>query len=74
MLTDPENLGNAWEADVWAPNLNTARSMCEQIASRYLLTEVVNVTQETRNPSPNGDYKFICWFKAEVTNDDSSDN
>jgi hypothetical protein len=74
MLTDPENLGEAWEVDVWAPNLNTAHSICEQIASRYLLTEVVNVTQAMKNPSQSGDYKFICWFKSEVKDDGNHNN
>ncbi len=74
MLTDPENPSTTWEADVWAPNLQKAQFICEQIASRYPLTEVANVTQAAKNPSKDGDYKFICWFRAEVPNNDDSDN
>jgi len=70
MLTNPENPGVSWEADIWAPNLNTARSMCEAIAGD--LTDVINVTQATQKPTKSGEYKFICWFRAEVTDDDSN--
>ncbi len=71
-MIDPENPKVGWETDVWAPNLDTARSICEQIASRYPLTEVANVTQATKNPSPDGEYKYICWFNAEVPDDGSN--
>ncbi|PSB26647.1 hypothetical protein C7B82_19270 [Stenomitos frigidus ULC18] len=70
VLTDPEKLSESWEADVWAPNLHTAQSMCEAIAGD--LTEVINVTQVTKKPTKQGEYKFICWFKAEITNDGSN--
>lgn len=68
MLTDPENPSERWEHDIWADNLDEARSICERIAARYRLIEVESVTQETRNPSRYGGYKFTCWFKAEVEN------
>jgi hypothetical protein len=44
--------------------------MCEAIAGD--LTEVTNVTQATKKPTKQGEYKFICWFKTEVTNDGSN--
>lgn len=73
-LIDPENPSAGWEVEVWAVNQNTARSMCERIARRYPLTEVANVTQATKRPNPDGEYKFICWLNAEVPNNDNSDN
>ena len=65
MLVDPENT-EEWEIDVWAENLDTARSRCEAIAERYGPTEVINVTQATKKRSPQGEYKFICWFRSEA--------
>ena len=74
MLTDPENPYEEWEADVWAPNLATAQAMCERIALNSELTEVINVTQSSRKLSKTGKHKFLCWFKTELSNDDSSNN
>lgn len=73
MLTDPEKPSERWETEVWAENLETARTVCERIASRHLLTEVENVTQSSKTPTKFGEYKFLCWFKTEVDHD-SSDN
>lgn len=72
MLTDPENPHEEWEFSVWASNFDTARSKCEYIASEVELTEVINVTQESKKLSKTGQYKFICWFRTEKPNDNSN--
>jgi hypothetical protein len=72
MLTDPENPFEEWEFEVRAANLNAARSQCEAIAASQQLTEVFSVTQATVTPS-NGTYRFICWFRVEVTDDGNDD-
>lgn len=67
MLQDPENPFEEWEEQVWAPNLEVARSRCAFIAEQYDLVEVFNVSQKTKAPTKTGQYLFICWFRAEVT-------
>lgn len=74
MLQDPENPSQSWEQEVFAPDLGTAKAMCEVIARKYPLTEVVNVSQETKTRNKSGNFRFICWFQAEVTEDDDSSN
>lgn len=71
MLQDPENY-EEWEDIIWAKNLDSARSTCEYIARRAGLTEVINVTQESKKPSAQGDCRFICWFRSEKTNHDDN--
>ncbi|WP_088895030.1 hypothetical protein [Leptolyngbya ohadii] len=75
MLQDPENF-EEWELEVWAENLATAQAKCGFIAQRVGLTEVINVSQETKNPSRNGTFRFVCWFKSESqgNDDDNSDD
>ena len=72
MLQDPENPYEEWQERVSAPNPDVALSRCEFVAKQFILTEVINISQETRRPSKAGDYLFICWFRAEVTDNDSS--
>ncbi len=72
MLQNPDNPHEKWEETVRATSLAMAQSKCELIASQFPLTEVINVTQVTKNPSKNGTYKFICWFKTEIIGNDSS--
>lgn len=71
MLTDPEEY-EEWEDVVWAKNEATAWSLCQEIADEATLTDVINVTQAIKKPSQKGTYKFICWFRSEVTPNDSS--
>lgn len=72
MLQDPENPYEEWEDTVQASSLAIAQSKCEIIASQYPLTEAINVTQTTKTPSKNGTYKFLCWFRTEITTDGSN--
>ncbi len=72
MLKDPDNPYEEWEDTVWASSKAMAQSKCELVASQISLTEVINVTQATKTPSKNGTYKFICWFRTEVVNNDSN--
>ena len=73
MLQDPEKPYEEWEDEVWAENLDTARSKCEYLASKVALTEVINLTQSTKRPSKRGNYRFICWFRTEKSNGNSND-
>lgn len=66
MLQDPENPSVEWQEIVKAKTLGSAQAKCEAIAARDVLVDVLNVTQATKTPDKNGDYKFICWFKGEV--------
>jgi hypothetical protein len=66
MLQDPENPWEEWELTVKAPSLAKARSNCEAIAASSPLVDVLDVTQATKTPDKQGNYKFVCWFKAEV--------
>lgn len=66
MLQDPDKKHEEWEEVVFAPNLDTARSKCECLASELELTEVVNVTQAIKKEGKQGTYKYICWFRSEV--------
>ncbi|MBW4505596.1 MAG: hypothetical protein KME64_03670 [Scytonematopsis contorta HA4267-MV1] len=72
MLQDPGNPYEEWEETIRAVSLAAAQSKCELIASQFPLTEVINVTQTAKTPSKNGTYKFICWFRTEIINDDSN--
>jgi hypothetical protein len=72
MLQDPENPYEEWEDSVQASSLAMAQSKCEIIASQYPLTQVINITQTTKNPNRSGTYKFICWFRTEITTDGSN--
>ncbi|QLE56782.1 hypothetical protein [Nostoc sp. TCL26-01] len=72
MLQDPDNPYSEWEETIRAVSLTAAQSKCELIASQFLLTEVINVTQTTITPTKNGTYKFICWFRTEIITDDSN--
>jgi hypothetical protein len=73
MLTNPENY-EEWEDFVWAVDQNEAWKKCQGIADEAPLTEVINVTQETKRRSKRGTYKFVCWFRSEVNpNDDRND-
>ncbi len=66
MLQDPEKPFVEWTEPVRAKNLDGAKIKCEAIAAQDPLLEVANVTQATKTPNKKGEYKFICWFKAEV--------
>lgn len=66
MLTDPENPYDEWSDEVRATSLEEAERLCQDLAGDTL-TEVLNVTQKTRNPAKDGKYRFICWFKTEAT-------
>jgi hypothetical protein len=72
MLQDPENPYEEWEDTVQASSLVMAQSKCEIIASQFPLTQVINVTQITKTPNKNGTYKFLCWFRTEITTDGSN--
>lgn len=71
MLQDPENV-EEWEFEIWAESLEKARVRCEYMAQNSGLTEVLDVTQKSKNPSQNGSYLFVCWFRSEVKPDDSN--
>lgn len=73
MLQDPENY-KEWEDFVWAVDENEAWKKCQLMADEALLTEVINVTQDTKRKSRRGTYKFVCWFRSEAKPNDSSDN
>jgi hypothetical protein len=66
MLQDPEKPFVEWTEPVRANNLAGAKIKCEAIAAQDPLIEVANVTQATKTLNKKGEYKFICWFKAEV--------
>lgn len=66
MLTDPENPAEEWSDEVWAKSLEEAATLCRKLAGDDL-TEVLSVTQKNRTPSKNGSYRFICWFRTEVS-------
>ncbi|GAA6618649.1 hypothetical protein [Scytonema sp. NUACC26] len=72
MLQNLDNPYEQWEETVRAPSVAMAQSKCELIASQFPFTEVINVTQVTKTPSKNGTYKFICWFRTELVDNDSS--
>ncbi len=72
MLTDPENPSEEWTFEVLAPDEATARTQCQFIADQNMLSEVQNVTQYTKTKNRQGKYKFICWFKSEVFNDNDN--
>jgi hypothetical protein len=72
MLQDPDNPYEEWEETVRASTFAAAQSRCELIASQFPLTQIINVTQTTKTPNKNGTYKFICWFRTEITTYDSS--
>lgn len=73
MLTDPENPFEEWAREVRASTLNEAQKKCEAIAADIPLTEVLSVSQETVTPY-EGTYRFICWFRGEITeNGDDND-
>ena len=75
MLIDPENPFEEREEIVWAENKDIAWRLCQEMAEEDdPLTEVVNVTQDTKTPSKKGTYRFICWFRTEVTPHDSSNS
>lgn len=72
MLQDPDNPYEEWEDTVQASSKAMANHSGEIIASQYPLTEVINVTQTTKTPNKNGTYKFLCWFRTEITTDGSN--
>ena len=72
MLQDPENPFEEWEDEVWAETLDTAQAKCKDIAEKVGLTEVINVTQTTKRPSKQGNYRFICWFRTENSHGNSN--
>lgn len=73
MLTDPEKPFEEWAREVRAATLNEAQIKCEAIAAGIPLTEVLSVSQETVTPY-EGTYRFICWFRGEITeNGDNND-
>jgi hypothetical protein len=72
MLQNPDNPYEEWEETVKANTLDAARSLCEQLIKDNPLTELMNVTQITRTADRSGKYKFVCWFRSEVQNDDNS--
>jgi hypothetical protein len=63
-LIDPENPSEEWAEEIRAKSLEEAQSICQKMAGESL-TEVINVTQQSRKPSKNKTFKFICWFKTE---------
>jgi hypothetical protein len=65
MLIDPEKPNEEWEAEVKAPNLDSARSKCERLIPPDQVVELLNVTQRTKTPDKNGNFKFVCWFIRE---------
>ena len=65
MLIDPEKPNEEWEAEVKALNLDSARSKCERLIPPDQPVELLNVTQRTKNPDKNGNFKFVCWFIRE---------
>jgi hypothetical protein len=66
MLQDPEKSFVEWTDRVTAKNMDTARGKCEAIVANDPLIDVLDVAQATKTPNKNGEYKFICWFRAEV--------
>lgn len=73
MLQDPDNPYEEWSFEVLAEDLNTAQKLCQFIAENGELTEVLNVSQRSKTPNKQGQYRFICWFRSEVKYDDSND-
>jgi len=74
MLTDLENPSEEWTLPIKAPSLEVARSRCEVIANHATLTEVISVTQSSKKQNKQGEYSFVCWFKSEVSFNDSSNS
>ncbi|MBW4621371.1 MAG: hypothetical protein KME17_18675 [Cyanosarcina radialis HA8281-LM2] len=74
MLLDPEAGMEEWEQEVFAANLTIARQRCQNIADNTELTEVLNVTQKTKNPNRSGNYTFVCWFRSEVGGSTDANN
>lgn len=68
MLNDPENF-EEWSETIRAADMDAAKVRCQRMAERIGLTEVINVSQETKTRS-YGTYRFVCWFRSEVTDND----
>jgi hypothetical protein len=74
MLQDPGNPFEEWEQEVWARDIDTAQVRCKRIAEYTGLTTVLNVSLARKSPSKSGNYRYICWFRTEVLNNDDSNN
>jgi hypothetical protein len=73
VLQEPENPYEEWSFEIFAKDLSTAQNQCQAIADTGELTDVLNVSQRSKTPNRQGQYRFICWFRSEVKHDDSDD-
>jgi hypothetical protein len=67
MLIDPENPYENWETEIRAKNLGDAEFQCEQAIPTDQLVELLQVTQETKTPGKDGRFKFVCWYRREIS-------
>lgn len=65
MLIDPDKPNDEWEIEVKAANLDAACGRCERLRPENYPVELLNVTQKTKTPDKNGNFKFVCWFRGE---------
>ncbi|NJM47363.1 MAG: hypothetical protein HC860_15385 [Alkalinema sp. RU_4_3] len=65
MLIDPDKPNDEWEIEVKAANLDVAYGKCERLRPENYPVELLNVTQRTKTPDKNGNFKFVCWFRGE---------
>lgn len=67
MLSDPEAEAEEWADEVYAPDLATAKARCQNVANNAGgVTEVLDVTQTTKTPNRQGNFRFTCWLKSET--------
>jgi len=64
MLQDPENQ-EEWSEQVRAPNQAVALAKCQRIIEGESLIELIGISQITKTPNRQGNYKFVCWFRSE---------
>ncbi len=73
MLQNPEGPFEEWEVEIWAKTPEQARARCQRIADRLPLAELTNVTQESKKPGKQGEFRYLCWIKLEASGHDSDD-
>jgi hypothetical protein len=73
MLIDPDSPFEESQLEVRAKDVGSARAQCEAFISPAEAVELLNVTQRTKTADKDGLYKFVCWYRREVQDNDSSD-
>jgi hypothetical protein len=73
MLIDSDRPFEECQLEVKAKDAGSARAKCEAFISPAEAVELLDVSQRTKTPDKNGEFKFVCWYRREVEADDSND-